>query len=275
MKNTTKILTLIILTLTPTIKSFSQEITEENYLKMDKQIWETHEIKMSNVSKFYELHPEKKDSLLIVANQLDKSAKIENIETAIKYASVPSGFKRLYMVRLDIPKETLLSVLEKLPIETQESSYGESIKLHINSKQIQEGDDFYNFQAIDSNGNPFQLSNLKGKDILLLYGGLDCIRENGRTFLKNYYNNVNRDDYKVIVFNSSSNIHDLKTLKNKYNLDFIFVDDFQKDHSPMKIIYGAHATPTCFLINNNGKITKKSIGLPEKELNEIMTNASS
>lgn len=269
MNKTTKILIVLILTSTSLHKAFSQEITEENFLKIDKEISEDYEHSMSEISSFYELHPEKIDSLLIVSAQIEKMYHKKLTETTIKFASVPSGFDNLYRQRLMIPKDVLLDVLGKSPKEMQESDYGKSIKFHIDSKQIEIGDDFYNFQATDSDGTPFQLSSLKGKDIFLLYGGLGCIQENGRALLKNFHNTMDKDNFKIVVFNSSSNIEELNALKTQYQLDFIFVDDFKKDHSPMKIIYGAQSTPTCFVINKSGIVTNKFIGLPENELNKL------
>jgi peroxiredoxin len=248
---------------------YSQQITEENYLKTDKAIWDEYETKMENLSKIFELHPNKKDSLINVANQIEKNADKKNREAAIKYAFVPSGLKRLYMVRLNIPKDTLLSVFDRLPNEMQKSDYGKSILRHIESNQIEKGDKYYRFKAIDSHGEEFTLSNLEGKNILLLYGGLSCIGKEGRDFLKIYSSTVDKNKFSVVVFNSCADLEELKQIKTKYGLEFIYISDFLGDHSPFKIQYGAQSTPTCFFIDEEGKVIIKSIGIPEKELNEL------
>ncbi len=264
-----KILPIILIAFMSINKSYSQEITEENYLKEDKEIWDAYNLQMANISKSFELFPEKKDSLSSTVSEIYKEAQKKNMDTALKYFSVPSGLERIYMLRLNIPKDTLRSILKKLPKKVQESEYRQSIKFYIDYEQIEEGDYYYNFQATDSNGKSFKLSDLQGKNILLLYGGLGCMRESGRSFLKNFHERMSKDDFKIVVFYSSDDIVELKKIKDHYQMDFIFVSDFKKDHSPMKIIYGVQTTPTCFIINENGKITKKSIGLPEKELNKI------
>lgn len=269
MNKTIKILIAIIFASTSLIKGFSQEITEENYNKRIKEITEEYSAGMEELGRIYELHPEKKDSLLLIAKQVDENYNNKNYQTALKYASLPNGLINVYMARIDIPKDTLLLFYSKLPTDVQKSEYGESIKFHINSKQVEIGDKFYNFQGTDSNGTPFQLSNLKGKEIFLLYGGLGCIGEEGRVLLNNFNNAMNKDNFKIVIFNSTSNVEELKALKTQYQLDFIFVDDFKKDHSPMKLTYGAQATPTCFVINKNGIITNKFLGLPETELNKL------
>jgi len=252
-----------------TAYSFSQEITEENYSKLDKELWTTFELESSKISDCFKIHPEKKDSLITAYNKLDEITNKKNRETAVKYASVPSGLQRLFMLRLDFSKDTLLSILRKLPLKTQESNYGKSLFQHINLKQIEEGNKYYDFKAIDSEGNEFRLSSLEGRNILLLYGGLGCIGEDGRAFLKQLCKETHPEKFKIVVYWSCSSLEQLKELKAKYLADYVFVSDFLQDHSLMKINYGAQATPTCFLIDKEGTVIVKSVGLPEEKLTEL------
>lgn len=269
MKNITNILIVILLIFSSNLKSFSQEITEKNYLKLENKIWSFYENEMSNLSKMLKSSPEKKDSIKVVAKQLEKASLKKTSDLAIKFVNSPNGLKRLYKLRLEITKDTLLSVLNRLPTTAQKSDYGKSIMSHINSEQIKEDDSAYDFRAIDSNGKNFNISDLTGETILLLYGGLGCMQEEGRSFLKSYYNSMQSNNFKIVVFCPTSSLDELKALKNNYELDFIFVSDFKEDHSPMKIVYGIQATPTCFLIDDKGKVTLKSIGLPINKLVDL------
>ena len=162
------ILIIAVLILTSSFKSFSQNITEENYLKLDKEIWDFQNQEFSKISKAFELNPEKKDSLIIEGDKISKICNDKNLELAIKFASVPSGLKRVFMLRLNIPKDTLKSIYKMLPENMQKSAYGKSIRLHIDSKQIEKGDNIVDFHAVDYNGNPFKISSLNGKNTLLL-----------------------------------------------------------------------------------------------------------
>src|SRR5690606_33466033 len=228
MKKTLVLLIFAILILTSTFKLFAQEITEENYQKLDKEIWDFQEREYMKISNIFELHPEKKDSLINAAEKIKNICDRKNIELAKKFASVPSGLQRVFWLRLNIPKDTLKSILTKLPINMQESAYAKSIELHIDSQQITEGYKIFDFQSVDHLGNPFKLSNLNGKITLLLYGGLGCIGEDGRDFLKKYYNSANSDKFKIVVFdNESSNVEELKNKREQYGLDFIMVSDFK------------------------------------------------
>lgn len=251
------------------LSSKCQEITEENYWKADKSIWENYENESAKILGLIRKNPGKKDSLNLVLNGLFDLANQQNMDTAIKYATVPSGLQRLYMVRLDIPKDTLRSVMLSLPISAQESEYGKSIMAHLNSNQIVEGFKYYDFDAIDSNGNKFKLSSVKAKNVLLLYNGLDCMGDSGLEVLKQLYTKTKREKFEIVVYWSCKNLEDLESLKSKFSIDYKLVSDFKLDHSPFKIIYGAQAKPTCFLIED-GKVTLKSVGLPEEKLIELL-----
>lgn len=251
------------------VYSFSQEISEENYSKVIAEIYSTYEIESAKISECFKNHPEKKDSLINIYNQLEKITNQKNRAAAVKYASLPSGLQRLFMVRLSISKDTLLSILKNLPLEVQESNYGKSLLQHINSEQVEEGNKYYDFEAFDADGNKFRLSSLEGKNILLLYGGLGCISDDDRHFLKQFYNETHRDKLQVVIYWPCSSLEQLKGIKAKYLVDYLFVSDFLNDQSLMKINYGAQATPTCFLIDKEGTVIIKSVGLPDEKLTEL------
>ena len=44
-------------------------------------------------------------------------------------------------------------------------------------------------------------------------------------------------------------------------IDYIAIADFLGDASPIKIIYGSQAKPTCFMIDRDGRVVIKSEGL--------------
>jgi peroxiredoxin len=250
-----------------------EAITEENFLREDTAIWTGYERNMEVLSQNYAKHIEKRDSLNLVSKQVYETALTKNIENALKYASVPSGLRRVYMIRLDVPKDTLRSIWQKLPKEMQNSPYGKSILSHIETEQIVKGSQYYNFEAKNRNNEIFRLSSLEGKNILLLYGGLDCMGKGGREELATLYEKTDRKNFEIVVYWSCSSLEELKEIDDTYP-GYISVSDFLQDHSLFKIIFGAQATPTCFLINKKGTIIVKSVGLPMNKLNKLLENGS-
>jgi hypothetical protein len=240
---------------------FAQEITEENYLKTDSLLWKQYELDMASISKDLKTYPGKKDSLMQVSNHILEIALKKNRELAIQYATVPSGLQRLFMVRLDIPKDTLTSIFENLPEEMKTSPYGKNILFHLESEQIEENDKYYDLDVTTSEGVAFKLSSLAGKNILLLYGGLGCMGQAGRDYLNALYKKTARDDFEIVVYEAVSDLDNLRQVRITYPCEFLLVSDFLQDSSPMKILYGTQATPTCFFINQEGIVEMKTIGL--------------
>jgi peroxiredoxin len=248
--------------------SFAQEITEENYLKLDEELWEQYTMDMGKISECLKKCPEKRDSLIKVANAVLNLVLKENCELAIRFASVPSGLQRLFMVRLDVSKDTFQSILSGLPNDLKDSPYHKSILSHIHSEQIKEGDKYYDFEAVTSEGEKFVLSSLEGKNILLLYGGLDCMGAEGRAYLDSLYRETSRHDFEIVIYCRDSSLESLKEMRSIYPCDYLLVSDFLQDHTPVKILYGAQSTPTCFFINKQGIVEMKTLGLSPERVNE-------
>jgi peroxiredoxin len=154
------------------------------------------------------------------------------------------------------------------------SPYGKSLLRHIESEQISEGSKYYDFQATDTEGGNFTFSSLEGKNILLLYGGLDCMGEEGRNYLNKIYQETSRNDFEIVVYCPNSNLESLQQLRTKYSCNFLLVSDFLQDHTPMKILYGAQAMPTCFFINREGIAVMKTVGLDEERVNRLLKELS-
>jgi len=252
------------------IVSFAQEITEENYLKLDKDLWEQYEVDLGKLSEIFKEYPEKKDSLIKVADNLYNVVQKNNRELAIKFASVPSGLKRLYMVRLDISKTTLLPILSSLSDDMKNSPYGKSILFHSNSNQIEEGNQYYDFEATTSEDEKFVLSSLEGKNVLLLYGGLSCMGKDDRAYLDSLYKGTSRNNFEIVVYCPDDDLESLKGVRETYSCDYLLVSDFLQDHTPMKILYGAQARPTCFFINKQGMVEMKTLGLNKECVDELV-----
>jgi peroxiredoxin len=248
----------------------AQEITEENYLKLDSLLWKQYELEVETLSKNFKEFPEKKDSLMKVSDNILEIALKGNRELAMKYATVPSGLKRLFMVRLDIPKDTLRSIYEKLPNEMKISQYGKNILFHLDSEQIKENDKYYDFEVMTFEGTTFKLSSFAGKNILLLYGGLGCMGQGGRDYLNSLYGKTSRDDFEIVVYETVLDLNNLKNVRTMYSCDFLLVSDFLRDSSPVKILYGAQATPTCFFIDKAGIVRMKTVGLYENRVDELV-----
>jgi len=252
----------------------AQEITEENYKKMEALIQEEFNQEVAELSEYAQKHPENMDSILNTFEHLLDNFYKKSADNLIKFSSifeVPKFLEQLYALRISTPKDTIRSVLKTIPENMQSSPYVKSLLYHIETEQIKVGSKYYDFQAIGTDGESFTLSSLEGKNILLLYGGLDCMGEGGRNNLSKLNGEINSDNFKIVVFcGKSSDLESLQQERTKYAqslpFDYYLVSDYLGDHSSMKILYGPQATPTTFLINQKGLVVMKTTGFSYEQV---------
>lgn len=262
------VITLAFVTISCNSKVHNETLTEENYLHEDSLLWINFEKETEGLIAILDSLPNQRDSIINIYNSLNEEVDKKNIELAFKYACTPSGLRRLFMVRNDVSKDSLAKVLDTLPEEMQKSETGLNIKAHLETEQLAKGDALYAFPCQDEEGEAFNWETLKGKQVLLLYGGLGCMGNEGREALKHLYEHTSRKDLEIIVYWPSSSLEKLQAIRKQYPSDYIFISDFKQDASPMKIKYGCQATPTCFLTDKNHQIVVKSEGLDMDEFNK-------
>lgn len=255
------VIILALMTISCNSKVQNETLTEENYLHEDSLLWINFEKETEGLIAILDSLPNQRDSIINVYNVILEKANQKNIELAFKYACTPSGLQRLFMVRNHVSKDSLAKVLETLPDEMQKSEAGLNIKAHLETEQLAKGDALYAFPCQDEEGEAFNWETLKGKQVLLLYGGLGCMGSNGREALKNLYEQTSRKNLEIIVYWPSSSLENLQAIRKQFPSDYIFISDFKQDASPMKIKYGCQATPTCFLTDKNHQIVVKNEGL--------------
>ena len=255
------VITLAFVTISCNSKVHNETLTEENYLHEDSLLWINFEKETEGLIAIMDSLPNQRDSIINIYNSLNEEVDKKNIELAFKYACTPSGLRRLFMVRNDVSKDSLAKVLNTLPEEMQKSEAGLNIKAHLETEQLAKGDALYAFPCQDEVGEAFNWETLKGKQVLLLYGGLGCMGSEGREALKHLYEQTSRKNLEIIVYWPSSSLEKLQAIRKQFPSDYIFISDFKQDASPMKINYGCQATPTCFLTDKKHQIVVKSEGL--------------
>ena len=255
------VIILALMTISCNSKVQNETLTEENYLHEDSLLWINFEKETEGLIAILDSLPNQRDSIINVYNVILEKANQKNIELAFKYACTPSGLQRLFMVRNHVSKDSLAKVLNTLPEEMQKSEAGLNIKAHLETEQLAEGNAFFTFPCLDEKGNPFNWETLEGKQILLIYGGLGCMGNEGREALKHLYEHTSRKNLEIIVYWPSSSLEKLQAIRKQFPSDYIFISDFKQDASPMKIKYGCQATPTCFLTDKKHQIVVKSEGL--------------
>lgn len=240
-------------------------MAEREYLRLDSLLWEEYDRETSELWRRAEECPEQDDSLMKVAKKLYNHVQERNRQLALRYAATPSGLRRVFMTRLDLDKARIDSVLEAVPEYMRLSDYGESLRRHVDTHQLEEGDEVYEFGAVDADSVAVDWTRLKGKKLLIIYGGLGCMGESGRQELRELYDAASRDELEIIVYWPVTCRNDLALIDREFGMPFPAVSDFMMDRSPMKIVYGVQATPTCIFADRFHRIVRKRVGFTKHD----------
>ncbi len=220
---------------------------------------------MDEASSFFQpefnrlLKENKHDSIPLLIKKLSKTL----ADYAIKNSNSYVGIEQLYRVRNDLDKKSIGLIIENMTPAIRNSPYGKSLILHYESPILSEGDMYQDFTASTLAGESIMISKLleKGNPILIIFGGLSCMQEHGRSSLKQFVNKYG-NDIEVLTFVFARNREEWIFDAN-YDLDILLLSDMKGDHSPIKIKYAVQATPTVYLIDKNGNIVLKSFGYGE------------
>lgn len=187
----------------------------------------------------------------------------KNLDFSLENINSYVGIEMLYKLRQKISKDSLKKVLENVNKDIQESGYGKSLILHTESPNLDVDSYFVDFQAKTLTGEVIKLSNIlkEDKPIMLILGGLGCMREQGRNTLKTFQKKHGKNIAIIaVVFarNKQEWIWDAN-----YPINITLLSDLKGDHSPIKIQYNVQTTPTVYLIDKKGIIQWKSLGYGE------------
>lgn len=238
---------------------------EQEYIKADSTLWAEYE---SEGERLAELYAENEDSLYIKAMELEAYADRKNKELAIEYSATPSGLRRCFMLRLDIEKDTLQSILSDLPRDLRQSECAKAIKEHIVTNQIEAGMEFVPIDVVNADGNDTAWDEYRNKNVLLIYGGLGCMGRSGRRELAALRKEYAEDSLAIVIYYSVSTLEKLKEFRNQYSADYIYISELMADYSPFKIKYGVQETPTCFVIDKSGMVVLKTVGFDVQQVKE-------
>ncbi|MCS7181479.1 MAG: TlpA family protein disulfide reductase [bacterium] len=139
--------------------------------------------------------------------------------------------------------------------------------LILRGEELKKAPDF-TLNSID--GRIIKLSNYKGKKVILNFWAVWCgpCRAEIPDFVKFY--NENKNKVEIIGIEVSGKKKDVEEIIKKFNINYpICISDGKIE----ELYGGIRAVPTTFIIDENGYIKLKKIGIiREEELKEILKN---
>lgn len=198
-------------------------------------------------------------------NAIDTKCMLDIFNLYAKYSKIEGVVSRLYALRTSVDKAQLEKVLNKISKDVSQSDpYVASIRAHIDSRQIAQGDTVGDFRAKMARGADFRFSEFTGeKDVLLIFGGLDCMGKDMYTILQIMYRKVDLTKLEIVSVFPEEDKAAFEAEVRAKNVPWVSICDFRGDHSPLKIAFGVQATPTCFYIGKGGRVEAISIGVSD------------
>lgn len=251
------------------MRAAQAEISELNYLREDSILWRQYEADCERLFQTSHEGSVGEEDVNVAWEELYGKASKRNVDLALRYATVPSGLRRLYMVRHLVAKDQLAEKLSNLPDSLMHNKYAGYIRDYISVEQKKAGDVFEPFECFSGDGSRFDWGALTGKHCLLIFDGLYCMGERGRGYLKDLQAKADSSQFQIVIYVKSKDIGRLKEEEKKFP-QFKLVSDFQPEGSPMNILYNCQASPTCFMIDSFGKICFVTEGLEAEKLDAYL-----
>lgn len=244
-----------------------QSKQETCFLQEDSLLMMSYMQESQNLVKKY---AHNRDSLLLKNSELLKHTIQKAQDLAIKFSATPSGLNRCYQFRMDISKETLGDIIFNLPRNLTKTDVAQAIKKHIKTDQVETGMPFYPIDAIGANGKKIEWEDYKNKNILLIYGGMECMGTSGRNSLESLREGLSEDDLAIIIYYPVESLEELQTLSAQFSHKYTFISELKTLFSPFEIKYGVRETPTCFLIDREGIVALKSKGFNKNQIKKVI-----
>lgn len=173
-----------------------------------------------------------------------------------------------YFNKISLP--SMEDFYNNLSLEIRESDYGlellKKIKISKRIKTYRIGDEAYNFQMLDINGNNISLKTLAGKNVLLIFWASWCqpCREK-HPYLKKIYRIYQSLGFEIIGISLDKNKEDwLKAIQND-DLPWIQLCDFNGFLSEVIQQYNIKYIPEYFLIDADRIIISKETKIEQLE----------
>ena len=195
--------------------------------------------------------------------EIDKTTDSIKKDFVIQNLNTYYGLNELYYLRTKFEKTTLQKMYSSLKSVYKKSFYGERILNFLKvGDSLKKGNQYFDFEAKDTTGKIYKISEFSGKYILLdfteTYCG-PCIEsvEELKMVSKKY-----SDSLIIISFSADKSKLIWLTGLNRDRINWLSLSDGKGTYGKTLLKYGVDSYPTFFLINKSGKIIdiKKGFG---------------
>lgn len=245
-----------------------QDLQNELFIKQnpfDKIFFSTYD----SLNKKLFSNSDDKKRMLKIFNEAQTTSQDLYVEFGKRHPNSYFGLDIIYRNRQRIGKDTIETLFSQLREEFKSTNKAEALKVFLYGELAEKGKKFIDFDAETLNGIPFKLSSLKGNYILLSFWSASCgpCRRENKKISQDY--NRFKNKISIVSFSTDINKSIWQKASKSDNILWTNVSDLKGDNGKIKTQYNVQAIPTSFLINKDGVIIEKFIGLDEDFLNQL------
>lgn len=164
--------------------------------------------------------------------------------------------------------EELKALYDQLDDTLKETTVAKAVKLQSKFPNPEIGDAFYDYTAVNQNGDTVSLSDVKDKYILLHFSSFSCYGSQlSLPQLKELYA-AYRDDLEIISISTDLDKYKWKEHIKRDSIQWNYLWDTGGDHNEAVVKYWSMGTPTFVLISPEKKILEKWLGYGDNLIKE-------
>ncbi len=162
----------------------------------------------------------------------------------------------------------LVDLYNQLDDELKETAIGKAIKLHSEFSKPEVGDEYYDYRAVNQNGDWLSLSDIESKYILLHFSSSACYGSQlSLPELKEIYSNY-ADDLEIISISTDIDRESWENHVKRDSISWNYLWDGGGDYNDAFVKYWGMGTPTYVLISPDGIIRERWIGFGDGIIKE-------
>ena len=219
------------------------------------------------------------DSLIVISD--NNRERINNDINSLRkdyYAVSESALADVYRIKRGHSRDSLEKILANLSPKMRKSKAAQRIKEYLTEEPLMAGDKFWEFTCYTLDGKKFNWKRVRGKKILIILDGYDCMGGHRDPLAFKKYADENIKDklssgsnFAFLPFFYAENTDIFKESVKRYGLEeYNPVSDLEGNLSKIEITYGVTATPMCVYINTDGTIKAITEGFEPKDLEEFI-----
>lgn len=171
------------------------------------------------------------------------------------------GVDIIYRNREKIGKDSALLLFSQMTEALQMSNKARGLREFLFGRLVRTGGPFMDFTARTLDGKEFSLSSLKGSNILLTFWDAACVpcRRENKLISQRY--KMLEDQVKIVSFSIDKNLQNWQKASKEDDIQWTNVSDLEGSKGRIKTQYEVQAIPTAYLINKEGIVVQKIVGI--------------